>query len=295
MIIENNTSLKTKIFIILFFLTVIFSSQKIYAQENTAADKKSTLEVQADSNPYVISLYQPTYFMPFSYVSSFSEAAETDAPDNQSLNHIEAKFQFSVKTAVLRNIFNYKNSLNLAYTQLSFWQLYDNSPFFRETNYQPEIFFENILDKNLWSSGWKFHNFNIGFIHDSNGRGGSNERSWNRIYGEAVFSNPNWMISVRPWYVLNTESLQNNRDIAEFLGYERVIISYQWHKQVFSLQGYNLEHLSSKASAELTWSFPLIKQVRGYVQLFSGYGQSLIDYNQYANSASIGIALNDWL
>lgn len=294
MIFWHTFSPKIKWLILLLFI-FLFINQKLYAQSDTAFEKKSVLESQAASNPYVISLYQPTYFMPFNYVSSFSEAAETDTPDNQGLNHIEAKFQFSVKTAVFKNIFNYKNSLNLAYTQLSFWQLYNNSPFFRETNYQPEIFFENILDKNLWSSAWKLHNFNIGFIHDSNGRGGSNERSWNRVYGETVFSNPNWMVSIRPWYVMNTESLQNNRDIAQFLGYERVVISYQLHKQVFSLQSYNLEHINSKASVELTWSFPLIQQIRGYVQLFSGYGQSLIDYNQHANSASIGIALNDWL
>lgn len=282
--------------IIIFSLSFIslFFTEKICAQEVTAADEKTNLEAQADTNPYAITLYQPTYFMPFSYTSSFSDAAQAHTPENESLDNIEAKFQFSVKVSALKNIFHYKNSLNLAYTQLSFWQVYNDSAFFRETNYQPEVFFENILDWNLLG-GWSFHTFNVGFIHDSNGRGGDLERSWNRVYVETIFARQNWMVSIRPWYVIQGESLDNNPDIAKFLGYERVVVAYKFYNQVVSLESYNLEHLGSKASVQLTWSFPLIKQIRGYVQGFSGYGQSLIDYNHYANSVSVGIALNDWL
>jgi len=39
----------------------------------------------------------------------------------------------------------------------------------------------------------------------------------------------------------------------------------------------------------------LLTKVKGYVQVFSGYGQSLIDYNRYTNGVGIGFALSDWI
>lgn len=275
------------------FLFCLGSMCAAYSQ--TSLEEKQTIQEQvADNTPYIISLYEPTYIMPFSYVSSFSPAAESDTPDNIGLDHIETKFQFSVKAAVWRNFFNYQNSLNLAYTQLSFWQVYNQSGFFRESNYQPEIYFENTISHPI-GLGWDLHFLNLGLIHDSNGRGGTYERSWNRLYGEITFSKTNWMASIRPWYVINNNSLENNRDIADFLGYERVVIAYKFHQQTVSLLTYNLEHLGTRASFQGTYSFPIISKFHGYVQVFSGYGQSLIDYNHYSNSASLGIALNDWI
>jgi phospholipase A1 len=35
--------------------------------------------------------------------------------------------------------------------------------------------------------------------------------------------------------------------------------------------------------------------LRAYVEAFSGYGDSLIDYNWYQNTIGIGVALNDYL
>ena len=50
----------------------------------------------------------------------------------------------------------------------------------------------------------------------------------------------------------------------------------------------------SHGSLETTWAFPVHGNLRGYVQWFSGYGESLIDYNKSANYFGIGVSLMQW-
>ncbi|MCB1788057.1 MAG: phospholipase A, partial [Gammaproteobacteria bacterium] len=59
----------------------------------------------------------------------------------------------------------------------------------------------------------------------------------------------------------------------------------------------NIESGFSRGAVELAWSFPLgdYPYLKGYVQYFSGYGESLIDYDQYVHRIGFGLALTDWL
>ncbi|MDU5189976.1 MAG: phospholipase A, partial [Mixta calida] len=44
---------------------------------------------------------------------------------------------------------------------------------------------------------------------------------------------------------------------------------------------------------ELGWSYPISEHVRFYTQVFSGYGESLIDYNHRQTRVGVGVTLND--
>jgi phospholipase A1 len=57
----------------------------------------------------------------------------------------------------------------------------------------------------------------------------------------------------------------------------------------------NLRESGNKGAVEIARSFPLYKKLKGYVQYFSGYGQSILDYNDSANSIGVGLALSDIL
>ncbi len=184
----------------------------------------------------------------------------------------------------------------VAYTNLSFWQAY-NSDFsrpFRETNHEPEIF---LSFKNNWKFWGVTNNLiNVGIVHQSNGQDAEQSRSWNRIYAHFVFQKDNFTVSLKPWLrILKDDKDDDNPDIEKYLGHGELRVGYKMGNHTFSSMFRHNFRSDQKGALELGWSFPLVNRVRGYVQYFYGYGESLIDYNESVNRLSVGIALTDWM
>lgn len=268
------------------------------SDQNVVAEKIE-YEAKQDADPFAISAHEPNYFLPFNYTTNNSSPGSIynkTIVHNQKIQKVDFKFQFSLKTPIWRDFFGYSNVLYLAYTQQSFWQAYNSSPFFRANNYQPEIFVENNVDL-LLPYCWSFQLFNVGVMHQSNGRGGPLERTWNRVYVEATFSKDDWLISFKPWFILQDNAYRkHNPDMGKYLGYGRTLIAYKFGSQVFSVVVQNyVETGFRKGSIQLNYSFPLIYKIKGYVQFFSGYGQNLITYDRKTSAVGVGVSLSDWL
>lgn len=250
----------------------------------------------APPNPFRISLYRPNFLLPYYYVTAPDEGVYVGhTPDGERISHSEVKFQFSLKIPVLANIAGTRVSLYGAYTQLSYWQAYNRSAFFRESNYEPEVFVEYAWQRPLpW--GWQWQLLDLGLVHQSNGQGGELERSWNRVYLGGTLLHGGWTVRLRTWYAIREAGLlSHNPDISHYLGYGDWVASYHHGRQTFSLMSRNnLTSGFSRGSWELTWSFPLVQSLKGYVQVFTGYGQSLIEYDHRTTAAGFGIAINDW-
>jgi phospholipase A1 len=210
----------------------------------------------------------------------------------------EAQFQLSIKAPLAVGLFD-KADIYLAYTNRSFWQVYnsDISAPFRETNHEPELWLQFRPD-------WEIFGFTntanaIGIVHQSNGRGGVLSRSWNRIYANLAVERGNLALAFKPWYrIQEDEEDDDNPDITDYLGHYELRAAYKWKEHTFSgMSRNNLESSFSKGTVELGWSFPLgnYPYLKGYVQFFNGYGESLIDYNQHTNRIGIGLALTDFL
>lgn len=239
--------------------------------------------------------YRPNYLLPYS--NNFNHNTVGLGPDSNKLRDVEAKFQISIRMPIARGLFWNHGDLQIAYTQVSFWQVYNRniSAPFRETNYEPEamITFDSALPmlgstRQLWM---------LGVNHQSNGRTAPDSRSWNRAFVQGVWARGNGLIGIRPWVRL-TEHPDDNPLIEHYMGHFELRGAYKWKQQVAALMvRNNLKSASqgeNKGAIEVTYSFPFIRLLRGYVQYFNGYGESLIDYNNYSNRVGVGLAFSDW-
>lgn len=268
-------------------------------QPATALEKRLRQDQNQILEPFTLMAHKPNYFIvaynSYGYDSELYQG-EFEDPTIQ-FNDTETQFQLSMKFPLAVNLFNTVD-LYAAYTNRSFWQLFNESSApFRETNHEPEAWLQFNNDWEIL--GFKNRANQIGFVHQSNGRGGELSRSWDRVYANFLFERKNFALSIKPWYrIPESKDDDENPDITDFLGHYELRGMYNWNEHVFSVMSRNnLESGFSKGAVELSWSFPLGKYpyVKGYNQYFIGYGESLIDYDNYVNRIGIGLALTDWL
>jgi phospholipase A1/A2 len=270
----------------------------------SASPVRQRLAIERESleRPFTIMAHKPNYLLVGAYNENgwnpdlFREALDDPAYDNDD---VEAQFQISLKVPLAIGLFDDRMDIYGAYTNRSFWQVYnaENSRPFRETNHEPEIWGQFRNDWTIW--GFTNTVNSVGLVHQSNGRGGVLSRSWNRVYANFIFENGPWALSFKPWIRLSGGlEDDDNPDITDYLGHGEFRAAYQRGGHVFSLMTRNqVESGFSEGALELGWSFPLFDYpyLKGYIQYFNGYGESLIDYDSRVNRIGIGIALTDWL
>ncbi|MBA1148122.1 phospholipase A [Ectothiorhodospiraceae bacterium WFHF3C12] len=249
--------------------------------------------------PYVFQAFKQNYVLPASYVTDINDSPSTAGLSGSSrFQDAEVKFQFSIRVNLWPDIVNERTSVSFGYTQLSLFQAYNGgaSRPFRETNYSPEIWFDYLFAGEP-AGLFEARVLRIGYQHESNGRQEPLSRSWDRVYVDLIFEVGRVAVSLRPWYRLpEKDSRDDNPDIHEYMGYGDLVLVYpRGGHTVSALLRNNLDTASNRGAVELGYSFPLAGQLRGYLQVFSGYGESLIDYNHSATRVSLGIMLHDWL
>jgi phospholipase A1 len=253
-----------------------------------------------DSSRYTIGLYRPNYLQFARYSSQpnnqpFQELFDATRTPNPELNSTEARFQISFK-ARLWATDDRRFGIWAAYTQQSQWQIYnsDLSRPFRENNYMPELMMSYRPDFEFGGFHWRL--FNFGYNHQSNGRADPISRGWDRIIAEFGVERGNFALLIRPWYKIpDSDSQDENPDITDYYGHGDITAIYKWRGHSFQLMGRgNLD--TQKGAAQFSWtSPPVLGPLRAYFQAFTGYGDSLIDYNWKQNSVGIGVTLNDLL
>jgi phospholipase A1 len=147
---------------------------------------------QFDEN--VMTPHKMNYFLPVSYTDGINRGAYQDLGDDftEGLEDIEIKIQLSLKVPLnYDSMFIEGDSLYFSFTIASWWQAYASeiSEPFRETNYQPELFY---IAPTQWHPNDANVAWLVGFEHQSNGRSGSFSRSWNRAYIGGIYEKDNY-------------------------------------------------------------------------------------------------------
>lgn len=270
-----------------------------------AATEKATVPVSPVSarraseravtaQPFLLTAHRPNYVLPYTYNDNPNQSLYDAIGVDDVLENEEAKFQVSFKFPVWQTPFDLDGDVYFAFSSVSYWQVYaqDISSPFRETNYEPELFYRNYGGPEIL--GIPIVGWDIGLNHQSNGRADPLSRSWNRVIGQTGFQlTDDLVLGVRAWYRLpEDEEDDDNPNEYRYLGYGDARAIWTPNRNTFTLM---VRPGTEKTGVEATWSYPVTDILRAYVQYFNGYGESLLDYNQRIERIGIGIAINDFL
>ncbi len=267
-------------------------------QPMNIAAKRIILEREAQDNPFVITPHKQNYILPISYMDDPNDLAWQGVPgvSGKVLENEEAVFQISIKIPISPNgVFYEHDGFYFGYTVKSYWQVYnsDYSRPFRETNYNPEIFYFTPTPFKFWGGDTAMV---VGFEHQSNGRAEPLSRSWDRIYASFMWADERLAMSFRPWYRIQEDSDDDdNPDISDYMGYFEYKIAYKFDNGYETSGLFRRNFGEGNGAVEIGFSFPLYYKLRGYVQYFNGYGDNLLDYNHNLERIGIGIMLTDYL
>ncbi|WGG53101.1 phospholipase A [Rugamonas sp. DEMB1] len=237
--------------------------------------------------------HRDNYLVLANYSTSSNDGPFKDfTPAGIEAQHTELTYQISFKMKMIEQVLSTPIDLWFGYTQQSYWQAYNraaSSPF-RETNYQPELMLTTPLAIKL--PGLDIRYAALGAVHQSNGQTSSLSRSWNRVYAEVGAEHGDLALALRLWKRLdNTKSNNDNVDIVDFMGHGDLRATYRFDGHELSVTG-RRNFQKRHGSLQFGWAFPMTANLKGYLQAFTGYGQSLIDYNYSQKSLGAGFLID---
>lgn len=119
----------------------------------------------------------------------------------------------------------------------------------------------------------------------------------NRVHGIASMPKPickqaiGW--SLHAYGIIPEDAnSDDNHDIDDYLGIADLELMYPWKEHTFKiLLRNNFHREDNRGAVQADWTFQE-KNLFGYIQLYNGYAESLIDYNKRSDRVSIGFALS---
>jgi len=263
-------------------------------------------ERAAQDNRSVLLAHKRNYILPLNYTDNPNDDVfEIGSSDfGENLDHVEMEFQLSLKAPITEGLFTEQDALFFGFTVRAFWQAYnkDISAPFRETNYEPEIYWATPVPWKVLGGDASF--VALGLSHQSNGRSQPFSRSWNRVYALLGWERWRYVFALKTWWRIPEDEKDepmdaegdDNPDIEDYLGNFEFTTAYRRndHEVAVMLRN-NLDSDENRGAIQVDWTFPMYRRFRGYIQYFNGYGDSLIDYNADLERVGFGILLSDLL
>lgn len=253
------------------------------------ADGKSQLVAVEDQKEFVDSLKHELDFGPYFglYKDNYFTVGTTPFAKPTTTNS-DVKFQISLAIRLTDNVLPWESFLFLMYTQKTLWNVFQESMPMRDLNFNPGI-------------GWSKPFFNkdryVGKLtlmleHESNGRDGEDSRSWNKVsLSGSTIINEWLMVHAKFWIpIIDGE---NNRDILKYCGIYQsgVVITtpnkrFSWGLTWVKRSGFNLNF---NTIWDFSWRVSDKTNLNLYAQYYNGYGENLLDYNQFHSRLRVGI------
>ena len=239
-----------------------------------------------------------------------SAAVGHSATESTPYRTTENRIQLSVRTKLAQGLLTQghptlKDSVWFGYSQQSYWQLFTPqiSRPFRSTDHEPEIMYVYPTTAQL-PFGWRWRYSGVGLVHQSNGQSNPLSRSWNRVYLMTGMELDNrWTVTGRLWKRLSESAdSDDNPGISDYVG--RGELAVRWNVNKDNTLGASFRSSlasSDRGSVRLEWMQALgsglwggKSNLRLHTALFSGYGDSMIDYNRKRTVFSLGVSLVDF-
>jgi phospholipase A1 len=253
------------------------------------SDDQTTTAPPGHGNAFLrnLSAYEPIYFL-------------------VGPSPLDAKFQLSFKYHLFTGGEGFAkkwpilSGLYFAYTQTSFWDLHSPSKPFTDSSFRPELFYR----RHVTNLGHAPKNADVdvqfGIFHESNGKSGPDSRSLNAIYVKPAMTVPLrdhliLTVALEAWQYVG--SLSDNPNIGDYRGHAALSAAIGNPDGLMLSSQLRGGITSGKGNVSVDASYPLNAlsfsnlDLYLYVQLYSGYGEDLLDYNKKDTQVRIGFGV----
>lgn len=250
------------------------SIAEVFTPEYKQVDDKEILNI-IDNMP-MFGIYQDNYFI-------------TGIPVNEAITRhtSDAKYQVSFRHRVTKTVLPLNTALFLTYTQRSFWNVYEESLPFKDSNFNPGISLSRHLTYNdkLWGIA------NLGLEHESNGRDSIYSRSWNYLMGNVTyFLNGSISLTGKIWMGLLAEE---NQDLFAYKGIGQLTFNYHSKDDFLYVSTTINPRKGGRVNTIVEVSIRPFESMNQYVflQWYQGYAENLLNYNELSSKVRLGFCI----
>lgn len=213
----------------------------------------------------------------------------TDLFRKPNRDNSDAKFQISVRQRLTNSVLPFRTYLFLTYSQLAFWDVFQESFPFRDINFNPTV----GIGKPLVYGNRYLGDIAFQLEHESNGKDGDGSRSWNKVSLQGLFKfTSHWTFFSKLWVpIIDGE---NNKDLAQYKGYGTTALTFN-QRNKFNI-GLVLNHRAGNfwgPNVTVNASYRIFKNENQYLffEFYNGYGEGLLDYKEYHQRFRLGFVI----
>ncbi len=236
-----------------------------------------SVRAELDKKPY-FGLFRDSYFLGGIPIGS-----------KPTVKNSDVKFQISIEQRITKSKLPFDTYLFIQYTQKAFWNVIEESMPMRDMNFNPGIGLGHLIV-------YKDNYIGKGYLmleHESNGKDSLDSRSWNKLtLCASVMLNKNWETQFRIWAPIIDSG--NNKDILKYNGLFQMGATFRTDNKRLNasvLFTKRNSKMSFNTQMELSYKFNDRENQYLFLQYYNGYGENLLEYNQYKSMLRIGFVI----